>query len=61
MGAPRAIDESRFEFDDDYQRINEFFYEQHWTDGLPIVPPTEEAVIRMVAATARQAEDVVGR
>ncbi|MFH1484444.1 MAG: hypothetical protein ABIH46_00090 [Chloroflexota bacterium] len=61
MGTSRAMEESRFEFDDDYHEINEFFCKQHWTDGLPVVPPTEEAVMRMVAATARQAEEVVGR
>ena len=26
--------------------INDYFYERGWTDGLPIIPPTEELVPR---------------
>ena len=29
---------------DAFDRVNEYFYERGWTDGLPIVPPTEERV-----------------
>ncbi len=29
--------------------INRFFYKRGWTDGLPIVPPTEEAVDEMLS------------
>ena len=35
--------------DDALERINDYFYEQGWTDGLPIVPPTPERVERMLA------------
>jgi hypothetical protein len=38
----------------------EFFYEQGWTDGLPVVPPTEEKVLRFVEASGRAPGDVVG-
>jgi len=38
----------------------EYAYEQGWTDGLPIIPATPEAVSRFVAASGRQAEDVIG-
>ena len=31
------------EVDDDYPAINELYVERGWTDGLPIVPPTEGA------------------
>ncbi|MBI3965360.1 MAG: hypothetical protein HY329_06965 [Chloroflexi bacterium] len=40
--------------------VNQHFYEQGWTDGLPIVPPTEERVARMLAFTDRAPDDVVG-
>lgn len=29
---------------DDMTAAQEFFHSRHWTDGLPIVPPTEQAV-----------------
>lgn len=35
-------------------------YEQGWTDGLPVIPATEEAVARFVSASGRQADDVIG-
>ena len=37
----------------------EFFDEQGLTDGLPVVPPTEERVARMLEGTARAPGDVV--
>ncbi|MBI2910109.1 MAG: hypothetical protein HYX92_20905 [Chloroflexi bacterium] len=37
------------------------FYQRGWTDGLPIVPPTEAAVEDMLAYTDRGPDDVVGK
>jgi hypothetical protein len=37
----------------------EAMYERGWSDGLPLVPPTPERVVRMLAATARDPQDVV--
>jgi len=34
-------------------------YDRGWTDGLPVVPPTEERVIRMLESTTRPADDIV--
>ena len=39
----------------------EFCYEQGWTDGLPVVPPTEAKVAAAVAASGRAADEVVCR
>jgi hypothetical protein len=38
----------------------EYAYEQGWTDGLPIIPATPEAVQRFVAAAGVPAETVIG-
>lgn len=38
----------------------EALYERGWSDGLPLVPPTEERVVRMLAGTTRPADAVVG-
>lgn len=39
--------------------VLDFFHAQGWTDGLPIVPPTEANVAAMLAGTSRAASDVV--
>ena len=37
----------------------EFLFDQGLSDGLPVVPPTEERVLRMLASTSRAPSDVV--
>lgn len=39
---------------------NELFQRNGWTDGLPIVPPTAEGVLRFLAAAGLGAGDVIG-
>lgn len=43
-----------------FDEVNEYFYEQGWTDGLPIVPPTEDRVAAMLAYTDRAPDEIVG-
>jgi hypothetical protein len=38
----------------------EAMFERGWSDGLPLVPPTEERVLRMLDGTARDPQEVVG-
>ena len=38
----------------------EFFLEKEWSDGLPVVTPTEARVQRMLAATPRDPDEVIG-
>ncbi len=33
------------------QEVNRFFYQRGWTDGLPVIPPTGEAVAEMLTGT----------
>src|SRR5678815_478530 len=40
-------------------RSYEHAYEQGWTDGLPIIPATPEAVQEFVAAAGRKADDLI--
>ena len=49
----------QFEFDDSVA-AQEFYFLQGWTDGLPIVPPTQENVQRLVREAGRSPMDVVG-
>jgi hypothetical protein len=50
----------RMTVDDANTAINELFYERGWTDGLPIVPPTEERVKPMLRAAGAGPDTVVG-
>lgn len=46
---PDTAEADLVELPDSLDAINEYFYERGWTDGLPIVPPTEDRVHRMLA------------
>ncbi len=59
MAAP-AIHSKRFEVDDALQAI-EFYFEKGWTDGLPVVPPTEARVQEFLDRAGRAPDEVVGR
>jgi len=50
----------RIEVPEDISEINRLFYEKGWSDGLPIVPPTEERVLELLQGTGRKPEEVVG-
>ena len=41
--------------------VNRYFYEQGWTDGLPIIPPTEAKVAEMLQGTDLPRDDVIGK
>jgi len=46
--------------DDAFDRVNDYFYERGWTDGLPIVPPTGERVRAMLGGMPwRGADEVI--
>lgn len=38
----------------------EAMFDRGWSDGLPLVPPTPERVLRMLSGTARDPKEVVG-
>jgi hypothetical protein len=43
------------ELEDDVEAM----FDRGWTDGLPVVPPTEERVLRMLSGTTRDPSEVV--
>src|ERR1043166_1151107 len=55
-----VLQAERFEVEDDLWAVNAFFEEKGWTDGLPIIPPTEERVGQTIAAVKRNPQDVIG-
>ncbi len=52
---------SRIAFKGNLEEVNQFFYKRGWTDGLPIIPPTEEAVAQMLKGTELPPEHVVAK
>src|SRR5437870_525935 len=46
---------------DTEENLQRLFLENNWTDGLPIVLPTEQRVAAMLAHTSRKPDEVVGR
>jgi hypothetical protein len=52
---------SRIAFTGSYEEVNRFFYSKGWTDGLPIAPPTEQAVTEMMTGTDLPAGHLVAK
>lgn len=49
------------ELADDLEAFNAYALTQHWSDGLPLIPPTEARVARMLAGYAGAFDAVVAR
>jgi hypothetical protein len=49
----------RVAFKGSLQEVNRFYYSKGWTDGLPIIPPTEAAVAEMMTGTDLPPDHVV--
>jgi hypothetical protein len=47
-------------FEGTYDEINRFYYENGWSDGLPIVPPTNARVEEFLRHTERDADEQLG-
>ena len=67
---PGRIDELRARFSDASLRSRrvgvgaleddvEAIFDRGWTDGLPVVAPTEDRVVRMLDGTTRSPDDMV--
>src|SRR5215472_11290844 len=44
----------------DPAELIEAYFERGWTDGLPVVPPTEKSIAQMLAGAALRGDAVVG-
>jgi hypothetical protein len=47
-------------FRGEFEEVNRYFYEQTWSDGLPIVPPTIDKVKAFLKFTDRSPDEVLG-
>ena len=57
--APERLRSRRLNFD--HADELEVGFDQGWSDGLPVVPPTPERVMRMLEGTHREPAEVIGR
>ena len=49
MANPLALQSRRVDVPDSFDGVQDYCWRQGWTDGLPVVPPTEDLVRRMLA------------
>ncbi|PKB73076.1 MAG: hypothetical protein BZY75_03700 [SAR202 cluster bacterium Io17-Chloro-G7] len=49
MVNPSALQARRIDVPDSFEAVQDYCWKQGWTDGMPVVPPTEEAVRRMLS------------
>lgn len=47
-------------FSGTWEEVNDHFYEQEWSDGLPIVPPTIAKIKEFLSWTDRDPDEVLG-
>ena len=48
--------DSQFEWDDEM----EVCFERGWSDGLPVTPPTDARILRMLQGTNRKPDEIIG-
>ena len=49
MGKTLALKSRRVDVADSFEAVQDYCWEQGWTDGMPVVPPTEDLVQRMLS------------
>jgi hypothetical protein len=54
-------DAPRIAFKGNLTKVNQLFYRKGWGDGLPIIPPSEEAVAEMMKGTDLPPDHVVAK
>ena len=42
------------------EQFNQAYLDRRWGDGLPLIPPTPDAVKRMLSGTSRKPDEVIG-
>lgn len=47
-------------FTGSFEEVNDYFLKQGWSDGLPIVPPTQERIDAFLRHTDRSPDEVLG-
>jgi hypothetical protein len=61
QAAEQTIEITAESYESALESFNRLYLDNHWGDGLPLIPPTETAVKRMLGGTRRSPDEVVGR
>jgi hypothetical protein len=59
-GQRKQTQPARIPFKGTLEEVQYFFTRSQWTDGLPVIPPTEEAVGKMLKGTSHSGEEILG-
>ena len=59
--SPSDLRSTRIRIPDTQRAIQDYLWEQGWTDGLPVVAPTEPLVREMLSSHGGQPSDNLGR
>ena len=54
------LNSAKFTVTGDWSAVFDDMYERGFTDGLPVIPPTAEAVARMLEAAGMQSDELIG-
>jgi hypothetical protein len=60
VGPRQQVQPHRIQFKGTLDEVQYFFIKNQWTDGLPIIPPTEDRVEKMLAGTSQPPDKVLG-
>lgn len=56
----KGLQSRRFEVKDPLEAI-EFYFQKGWTDGFPVVPPTENRILEMLEYVKKEPDEVIGQ
>jgi hypothetical protein len=61
-GRPAAVEPGPGDivFKGSFEEVNDLFYDNHWTDGLPVIPPTLKKIQEFLRYTDRSPDEVIG-
>lgn len=51
---------SRIQVGGNVRDVNDYYHQEGWTDGLPIIPPTEDLVLEMIEACSLDSRESLG-
>ncbi len=60
MAANTTLRARRVDVPNSFEAVQDYCWEQGWTDGLPVSPPTEDAVRKMLSACRRDPSESLG-
>ena len=61
MSSNPQLRSRRLQVSNSLEAIDDLYYQRGWTDGLPIVPPSEDRVLEMLRGCGRDPGEVLGR